>query len=225
MTLPVTLAVAALAFCSVSVVSIALLRRKRLKWCLGLVLVGSSLITTHFNIASNPYKLAWLCNITAVLAIILCFRFSQRVFDVFVYFAWTGDVFTLLGWDNPLCPPLADYPAAWAAFWLKHIAPLAFSLYLFGLGKRVTCTAVHLSVTLMVIYACAMYGYNHLFDQNILDLMTPTLELEKAFGPWPIYIFVNVFLAICWYTALHWCLKRLGLVEGQRLEAFAPVAT
>ena len=223
MTLQSMLAIAGLAMCTVVVVSIAVFRVERLKWVISLVIISSFAIGTQHSVATNPFKLAWLCNVTACLAIFLCFRFHQRVYDVFTYFAWTGDLFTLLGWDNPLCPPLAEHPVAWAAFWLKHIGPLSLSLYLIlAMRKRVTATAFRFSLTLMLLYACAMYPYNVIFEQNILDLMWPTIPADQAFGPWPIYVFVNVSLALSWYVALHGCLKRLGIVDGQRAQMLEP---
>ena len=212
-TVNTALPILTLAFCTVALACLALFRAYRYKWVIGLVLVVSLAATTYYNILHDPYALAWLCNFTAVLALISYFQYSPRVFDVFVYFAWTGDLFTLLGWDNPLCPPLATHPVAWTGFWLKHISPLMLTIFMFRVeGRRVTPTGVRLPLSLVVVYAFAMYGYNLLFDQNILDLMHPTIPLDQAFGPWPIYVGVNVLLALCWYAALHQCLCKLELV-------------
>ena len=51
------------------------------------------------------------------------------------------------------------------------------------------------------------------FDQNILDFRYPTLEIEKAFGPWPIYVIVNIALAILWYKIIDIITKKLVLIQ------------
>jgi uncharacterized membrane protein YwaF len=223
LTVSVVVAVLSLTLCTAAVWWITIRKSKEYRWVIGLVLLSSFFVTTFYNLVHDAYAMAWLCNITAVLAIVTYFRYSPRVFDVFVYFAWTGDLFTLLGWDNPLCPPLERSPAPWAAFWLKHIAPLALSVYMFRAeGRRVTRTGVRLALATMTIYACLMYVYDVLLDQNILDLIAPSIPADQAFGPWPMYVVVNVILCFCWYAALHWCLKRLGLVEGGVLSRDLP---
>jgi len=88
------------------------------------------LTTGAYNFDHNVHLVFWLCNITAILGLILTFQFRQKLFEVFFYFAWTGDLFTIMIWPNPVCPPLETNPIAWAGFILKHTAPLTLSVFL-----------------------------------------------------------------------------------------------
>jgi uncharacterized membrane protein YwaF len=53
--------------------------------------------------------------------------------------------------------------------------------------------------------------YNFIFDQNILDLMEPTLDIEKWFGPWPVYIFVDIIVVILWYLSIQKITNIIGV--------------
>ena len=173
-----------------------------------------ALVTTGwYNIQHNPHLIIWLCNITAVIGLILSFRFNQKLFDIFFYFAWTGDLLTLLIWPNPVSPPLTTYPLSWAGFVLKHTAPLALTILFIKQGQLLNKNAAWTALKVMLIYAGFISIYNLLFDQNILDLRYPTLDIELLFGDWPLYIGVNILLAFIWYYVIHVITNRMKLVK------------
>ncbi|HIC51076.1 MAG TPA: hypothetical protein EYO96_00335, partial [Candidatus Marinimicrobia bacterium] len=60
-----------------------------------------------------------------------------------------------------------------------------------------------MAIGIMITYTATIYLWDVVFDQNIMDLIEPTLDIERAFGPWPIYIFVNIFIAIVWYGIIY----------------------
>jgi len=45
-----------------------------------------------------------------------------------------------------------------------------------------------------------------------MDLIEPTLDLERAFGSWPIYVFVDMFIALIWFGVIYLLAGRLGIV-------------
>ncbi len=183
------------------------------RWIFGVVLVYAISATTLYNWNHNPHLVFWLCNFTAFFALILFFKFHQGLFNVFFYFVWTGDVFTLLVINNPVCPPIDTYPLSWLGFYLKHITPILFSIYLLRVEKRrLSQHALIMAITTMLIYTGLMAIYNSIFDQNILDLRYPTLPIEEAFGPWPWYVVVNFIIAFTWYLVIHFVSKRLKIV-------------
>ena len=51
----------------------------------------------------------------------------------------------------------------------------------------------------MCAYTGIIIIYNLVFDQNLLDLRYPTLDIEQRLGEWPIYVVVNALLALTWY--------------------------
>lgn len=183
------------------------------RWIFGVILAYAIFTTTLYNWNHNPHLVLWLCNFTAIIALILFFKFHQGLFNIFFYFVWTGDVFTLLVINNPICPPIATYPLSWLGFYLKHITPILFSIYLLRVEKRrLSHHALFMAIATMLVYTGLMAIYNVLFDQNILDLRYPTLPIEEAFGPWPWYVVVNFAIAITWYLAIHFVTRLLKIV-------------
>jgi len=66
----------------------------------------------------------------------------------------------------------------------------------------------------MISYVGVMYVYNITFDQNILDLQEPTLDIEKAFGPWPNYVFANITIGLLWFWAIDIIGKRFKVIQN-----------
>ena len=186
---------------------------KRILFIIQLCIIYALVTTGWYNIQHNPHLIIWLCNITAVIGLILSFRFNQKLFDIFFYFAWTGDLLTLLIWPNPVSPPLETYPLSWAGFVLKHTAPLALTILFIKQGQLLNKNAAWTALKVMLIYAGFISIYNLLFDQNILDLRYPTLDIELLFGDWPLYIGVNILLAFIWYYVIHVITNRMKLVK------------
>jgi len=186
---------------------------KRILFLIQLCIIYALVTTGWYNIQHNPHLIIWLCNITAVIGLILTFRFNQKLFDIFFYFAWTGDLLTLLIWPNPVSPPLETYPLSWTGFVLKHTAPLALTILFIKQGRLLNKNAAWTALKVMLIYAGFISIYNLLFDQNILDLRYPTLDIELLFGDWPLYIGVNILLAFIWYYVIHVITNRMKLVK------------
>lgn len=160
----------------------------------------------------------WLCNITATLGIILLFTFRQRLYDLFVFFAWTGDILTLLLPDSITLPPVESHPMFWFSYWLKHISPLSLTIYFFYHERRtISHRAITLAMGIMLAYTAGMYVWDVIFDQNIMDLRWPTVAFEKTFCPWPVYILVDMFIALVWYGIIYVIAKRLGLVSKKAI--------
>ena len=65
----------------------------------------------------------------------------------------------------------------------------------------------------MLAYAGFIAIYNLIFDQNILDLRFPSIEIMKLFGPWPYYVIVNIALALLWYYIIHMITMRIKIVK------------
>lgn len=185
------------------------------KWLqLGLC-IFAFITTTFYNVNHNPHLIFWLCNFTIIMGIGLCFRFHQTLFDVFFYFCWTGGLLTLFIFDNPVAPPIDTNPVAFVGFILKHSIPLIMTIFFIrNANRRLSPNAMITSLKYMVGYAVFIGGYNLVFDQNILDLRYPTLEIEKAFGPWPNYVIVNIALAILWYKIIDIITKKLKLIQS-----------
>ncbi len=179
-----------------------------------IVLLFALVTTTWYNIQHNPHLILWLCNFTAILALILVFYYHQVLFDLCFYFAWTGDVFTLLVFDNPVAPPVETDPIAWTGFILKHGGPLLLTIHFIKNDHRkLSSYALKIVLLTMLVYTAGIACYNLVFDQNILDLRWATLPLEQSFGPWPIYVIVNMAIAVGWYLVIFFVSRKLNIVD------------
>ena len=200
----------------ISMLTFVLVWRKNphAKWIQLALCIFAFFTTTFYNLNHNYHFIFWLCNFTVLLGIGLCFRFHQTVFNVFFYFCWTGSLLTLFIFNNPVAPPMATNPVAFVGFILKHSIPIIMTIYFIrNSGHRLSENAMMSSLKYMIGYAVFIAGYNMVFDQNILDFRYPTLEIEKAFGPWPIYVIVNIALAILWYKIIDIITKKLVLIQ------------
>jgi len=188
-------------------------KEKQVIYSIQAAIIYALLTTGWYNIEHNPHLLLWLCNITAVIGLVLSLWFHQKIFEIFFYFVWSGDLLTLLIWPNPVCPPLETYPLSWAGFYLKHTAPLALTVLFISQGHRLNSNAAWIALKTMLAYTGFIAIYNLIFDQNLLDLRYPSIDIMKLFGPWPIYVLVNVLLALLWYYIIHAITKRLKIIK------------
>lgn len=191
----------------------ALKKDERIVYSIQGAIIYSLLTTGWYNMNHNPHLILWLCNFTAVIAFLLSIRYSQTLFEIFFYFAWTGDLLTLFVWPNPVCPPLELYPLAWAGFFLKHTGPLALAVYFIKIKHSLRPRAAWTALKWMLAYLGVMAVYNIIFDQNLLDLRYPSLDIMKYFGPWPYYVMVNILIGLIWYYTIHVITKRLKLIR------------
>jgi uncharacterized membrane protein YwaF len=101
----------------------------------------------------------------------------------------------------------------WISYWLKHISPLVLTVYFFYHERRkISYQAITFVIGIMFTYTALIYVWDVIFDQNIMDLIEPTLDLERAFGSWPIYVFVDILIALVWFGAIYMLAVRLGFV-------------
>lgn len=188
---------------SALLVFVAVYFKSYAKMVVAVVLTISLSITSSYNFLYYPHYQVWLCNITALLTIIVAIRYSQFLFGIIFYFAWTGDLLTFFISNNQTVPSIETHSIVWIAYWLKHICPLVFTVIIIMSGKKLSYHSCRNSLLAMLLYTVLVAVYNIIFNQNILDLMEPTLAIEKWFGPWPIYIFVDVIVVILWYLSIQ----------------------
>ncbi len=181
------------------------------KYYLLFSLIIAFFFTSYHNFLFHPHYQVWLCNFTALFAIILLIRFNQLMFDIMFYFAWVGDVFTFIVPNNQTLPSVNEYPIVWVAYWLKHIIPLCITIYLlFSENRRLSKHSMWISFSTFFVYTCFIAVYNVIFNQNIMDLQYPTVAIEQSFGPWPIYIFVDMIIILIWYYLINISQKKFS---------------
>ena len=179
------------------------------------MLIYAMMASTWYNFNHNPHMVLYLCNLTALIAIYLIFKFDQRLFNIFFFFVWSGDLFTLLIIDNPVAPSLELEPLFWLAFYFKHIGPILLVIdFIRNQKQYIEKHAYKYAMIFMISYVSVMYVYNITFDQNILDLQEPTLDIEKAFGPWPNYVFANITIGLLWFWAIDIIGKRFKVIQN-----------
>tara|TARA_B100000809_G_C15055418_1_gene500482 strand:+ start:28 stop:399 length:372 start_codon:yes stop_codon:yes gene_type:complete len=117
-------------------------------------------------------------------------------------------------WPNPVAPDLLQNPMSWVTFYPKHIAPMILVWSLVKHEKRqIRPNAVIHTIIFMVIYIFILYPNNIYFDQNIMDLVEPTINIEKAFGPWTNFVIANIILALISYFGIYLVAKKLDIIE------------
>lgn len=188
-------------------------KEKQVIYSIQAAIIYALLTTGWYNIEHNPHLLLWLCNITAVIGLVLSFWFNQKLFEIFFYFAWTGDLLTLMIWPNPVSPPLTTFPLSWTGFILKHSAPLALTILFIKQGRLLNRDAAWTALKAILVYAGFIAVYDFVLGQNILDFRYPSIDIMKHFGSWPYYIIVNVALALLWYYIIHAIAKRLKIIK------------
>ena len=185
------------------------------RYFIGLILFLAYFVTTKHNLTFHPHYQVWMCNLTALFSLILVFKFSQNLFDITFFFAWTGDIFTFFIPNNQTLPDIYDFPLVWVAYWLKHIAPLCLTIYLLTVqGERLSGNGMKKAFSAMMFYAIMMAGYNLVFNQNILDLCYPTVDIEKSFGSWPFYIIIDMAIVYLWFLGNNVVARWLGFIKG-----------
>ena len=95
--------------CLISIV----LKLQHGRYFIGLILFLAYFVTTKHNLTFHPHYQVWMCNLTALFSLILVFKFSQNLFDITFFFAWTGDVFTFFTPNNQTLPDIYDFPLVW----------------------------------------------------------------------------------------------------------------
>ncbi|MBC8344888.1 MAG: YwaF family protein [Candidatus Marinimicrobia bacterium] len=184
------------------------------KYAIIIATVFAVVTTTYYNITHNPGLMLWLCNFTILMGLFLCFRFRQVLFDIFFYFCWTGSLLTLFIFDNPVAPPMDSNPISFVGFILKHSIPLILTVQFIKNDNRgLSLKSLKNSLIALIVYAVFMAIFNIIFDQNILDFRYATLDIEKAFGPWPYYVIVNIAIALIWFKSIEIISKIFGLIR------------
>jgi len=46
-----------------------------------------------------------------------------------------------------------------------------------------------------------------------MDLVEPTINIEKAFGPWTNFVIANIILALISYFGIYLVAKKLDIIE------------
>lgn len=160
----------------------------------------------------DPYELAWLCNYTALTAIILLFWFNKVLYDFLFFYAWIGSMVPLLVPKNSYVP---EETVFMLAYLLKHLLPAVIALYFMRVKKRkISSKALYYAFSGLLLYIAIMFVYNLAFQQNILQLMYPSVEILQYLGPWPIYNLVNLALAFAFFNLLFLISKKCKLVEN-----------
>lgn len=142
---------------------------------------------------TNSLPLA-LCRINEFLVIYMLLKRSYRVFEI-AYFLAIGSVAALLTPDLPVGFPDIRF----LLFFLSHsLAVLAVMYGIFAYGFRPTLRSVGAVFIFLALYTLLIAGLNMLLDANYLFLMRKPegASVLDYLGPWPIYVFAMVGMAI-----------------------------
>ena len=135
-----------------------------------------------------------LCRINEFLCIYMLLKRSYRVFEI-AYFLAIGSVAALLTPDLPVGFPDTRF----LLFFLSHgLTVLAVLYTIFAYGFRPTLRSVGAVFVFLALYTVLIAGLNLLLEANYLFLMEKPegATILDYLGPWPVYVFVMVGMAI-----------------------------
>lgn len=199
-----------------ALVALCIFRWQHVGWIAGILLAVALPTCMYDTYLKNPFQLAWLCNYTAFLSIVLLIRFNRLIYDFVFFYAWIASLTPLFVPQNGFLPQESLFMIAYL---LKHALPAIICLYLMRVKKcKISHKAFQRAFAGLLTYIVIIFVYNIVFDQNILQLMEPTVEILHYFGKWPIYNLVNLFLAFFFFNLLFHICKRLNLIKNQEKE-------
>lgn len=185
-----------------TVVSLVLIfMRVQFMKVLAALLIGSQFICVYDIILRQPAQIAWLCNVSVFMNIFLIFKFNQKIFDVFFFYTWLGCFYICMMPINPYSMMIKDLPLVWVAYWIKHLAPLLFTLYFFYVEKRkLSWWGLYRGVFAFFAYCFCLYFYNILLNQNVLYLNHPA-PFMVPLGKY--YYWIIVQFGYVWVSLLY----------------------
>lgn len=148
-----------------------------------------------------------LCRINEFVCIFMLARRSYRAFEI-SYFLSIGSIIALLMPNLPLAFPDPRF----VLFFLSHgLSVLAIVYALFVYGFRPTLRSVGTAIVFLSCYTLVVSGFNLLLDANYLFLREKPAgsSILDLFGPWPVYVVVQIGLAIglCYLSYLPFAFK------------------
>jgi hypothetical integral membrane protein (TIGR02206 family) len=149
-----------------------------------------------------------LCDLATVAAVIALWTRSWRA-SAFVYYV--GLTLTLQGVLTPSLAEAFPHPRFFG-FWALHFLVVWAAVYLtWGLGIRPTWRSYRFAVGATVVWAVTAFCFNLAAGTNYgyLNRKPPAASLLDLFGPWPLYVVVEiVILSTTWALLLTWPWER-----------------
>lgn len=154
-----------------------------------------SMLPQHWSLANSlPFQLcdlAWMATIYAL--------WTQKKWAYSLVYYW-GLTLTSQAFLTPILQ--FDFPhLQFTMFWLAHAFVVLAAIYLtWGLGNRPRWKDFKFAYLFTLSWMAFVFVFNLVFDTNYLYLNDKPLgTIMDAFGPWPIYILVEMaIIAIVW---------------------------
>lgn len=144
-----------------------------------------------------------LCDLSWMLAAFALFTRHERAAQVLYYWALVLTPQALLTPDLVQAFPHPTY----LMFWGMHFLTIWAAVYLtFGLGVRPDWAGVRFAVLVTAVWAVLMMVFNGLADTNYgyLNQKPQVASLLDFFGPWPVYVVVEVVLIVLVWALITW---------------------
>ena len=144
-----------------------------------------------------------LCDVAAVVAVLALWTRNHTL--VCVTYLWG----LLLTPQALLTPALsADFPdPRFVAFWAMHILIVWAAVFLtFGLGHRPDWRGYRRTVLITAVWLVGLFPINWLLGTNygFVNEKPGTGSLLDYFGPWPIYLLVEVVIVATAWALMTW---------------------
>lgn len=157
-----------------------------------------------------------LCDLSWMLAAFALFTRHQRAAQVLYYWALVLTPQALLTPDLVQAFPHPTY----VMFWGMHFLTIWAAVYLaFGLGIRPDWAGFRVAVLVTAAWAALMMVFNRLADTNYgyLNEKPQVASVLDLFGPWPVYVVVEVVLIALVWALITWPWTRSGAQPEERL--------
>ncbi|GAT07532.1 hypothetical protein AU184_19435 [Mycolicibacterium novocastrense] len=165
---------------------------------------------------SVPIQLCDIAELTAAYAL-----WSQRHWAFALTYYWC----LLLSSQALLTPDVGtprdgapDFPHhLFLTFFVLHVFAVWAAIYLtWGRGMRPRWRSYRFTVVVTLIWAAATYTFNAIVGTNYgyLNRKPPTASLLDVFGPWPMYVAVEVAIIVAAWALMTWPWERKRRTAG-----------
>nr|WP_156425201.1 TIGR02206 family membrane protein [Mycobacterium sp. GA-1285] len=173
---------------------------------------------------SVPIQLCDIAELTAAYAL-----WSQRHWAFALTYYWC----LLLSSQALLTPDVGtpregapDFPHhLFLTFFVLHVFAVWTAIYLtWGRGMRPRWRSYRFAVVVTLIWAAVTFTFNAIVGTNYgyLNAKPPTASLLDVFGPWPMYLVVEVAIVIAVWALMTWPWERRRQNAGVARAASAP---
>jgi hypothetical integral membrane protein (TIGR02206 family) len=174
---------------------------------LGAVTAAIYLAAQIYLVSTQPFVDSVPLHLTDLATVVGAYAFwSQRRWAYVLTYYWG----LVLSTQALITPALTgpDFPSLqFIVFWSIHILVVWAAIYFtWGRGMRPTWRSYRFTVVVTLAWAAFTFTFNRIAGTNygFLNGKPGTGSLLDYFGPWPVYVFVEIALVLTVWALMTW---------------------